>query len=81
VTSTEFAKRKWQHSELIVFTHPRFNNVTVECMLIAVDFDQELLKLEPMDKSIYEEIPFWSRIEYCECPRPKLKIVKSNKDK
>lgn len=55
---------------------PNKKDVVYECMLIAIDFEQELFKLEPVDKEVYEDISFWTRVEYCKRPRPKLKVQK-----
>ncbi len=73
-----FARLKWRHSELICFTSPT-TGVTTECLLIAVDFEQGLFRLSPIDTELYDKQLFWSRFEYCERPKKekksKLKIV------
>jgi len=76
MTLEEFRKKRWMHSELIEFRPHRMEGVVIECMLLAVDFEQYLFKLEPFDKEIYETKSFWCRVEYCKRPAPKLKIKK-----
>lgn len=76
MTQEEFAKKRWQHSEAIEYSHPRSSRI-VECMLLAIDFENGLLKLEPFDKEIYEDKSFWARVENCKRPAPKLKVSKS----
>lgn len=43
MTQEEFAKKRWQHSEAIEYSHPRSSRI-VECMLLAIDFENGLLK-------------------------------------
>jgi hypothetical protein len=62
--------------ELIEFRPPNKEDVVYECMLLAIDFEQDLFKLEPVDKEMYEDASFWARVEYCKRPRPKLKAMK-----
>ena len=69
-------KKRWVGYELIEYRPPRKEDVVYECMLIAVDFEQELFKLEPIDKEMYEDTSFWVRVEYCKRPAPRLKKVK-----
>lgn len=69
-----FAKIKWRHSEEIEFKSP-ITDIIIPCMLLVVDFEQELFKLIPFDTENYENESFWTRIEYCERPKRKLKIV------
>ena len=73
----EFIEKRWTAFELIEYRSPRKNDTdfVVECMLIAIDFENELFKLEPIDKEIYEDNQFWARVEYCKRPHPKLKKV------
>ena len=64
----QFAKYKFRHSEEIVFempSSPVMKSYRVHCMLIGIDFEQELLLLIPIDTETYEENKFWARCEYC----------------
>jgi hypothetical protein len=72
----EFIKKRWQGYEIILYMPKRKDGIEVECMLLAVDFENELFQLEPIDKDIYEDEVFWARVEYCKRPPHKLKVVK-----
>lgn len=76
MTREEFTKKRWVGYELIEFRPPNKEDVVYECMLLAIDFEQDLFKLEPVDKEMYEDASFWARVEYCKRPRPKLKVQK-----
>lgn len=77
MTQEEFAKKRWQHSEIIEFRPYRKQGLVIECMLLAVDFENGLFKLEPFDREVYEDKSFWARVENCSRPAPKLKVSKS----
>lgn len=76
MTRAEFIKTRWVGYELIEFRPPKKNDVVYECMLLAIDFEQDLFKLKPVDEEMYEDESFWVRVEYCKRPRPKLKLKK-----
>jgi len=59
----EFAKKKWGHSEEIEYRPPSLDGVIISCMLNAVDFEQELFRLTPFDTELYENKPFWVRVD------------------
>lgn len=46
----------------------------IECMLLACDFDNDVMKIQPISGSYFEEKEFWSSIEYIDLPKRKLKI-------
>ena len=71
-----FIKKRWQGYEIILYMPKRKDGIEVECMLLAVDFENELFQLEPIDKEIYEDEAFWARAEYCKRPPHKLRVVK-----
>jgi len=74
MTEQEFLKKRFKSFERINCKNSR--DTVVECMLIGVDFEQRLFKLEPFPNDYYEEKSFWARCDYCERPRPKLKLAK-----
>lgn len=77
MTKDEFVKKRFQHSEEIIYNRPEsrlYKTIIISCMLVAIDFEQDLLKLIPFPSEKYEEDPFWVRIEYCEKAPRKLKI-------
>lgn len=77
MTRDYFLKRHWKGYEIINYGPKRKDGIKIECLLLAVDFENELFQLEPIDKEIYEDKQFWARVEYCE--RPNLRIIKSKK--
>lgn len=72
MTQEEFGKKRFKGFEPIIFEGVK-GEKNIECILLAVDFEQELFKLEPLDKNFYEDKEFWCRIEYCNRPHYKLK--------
>lgn len=74
MTKEEFAKKRFQHSEEIIYTRPEspfWKSINISCLLIGIDFEQDLLLLIPFDTEKYDEM--WVRIEYCEKAPTKLK--------
>lgn len=81
MTPEDFLKKKWKPYQEIDFKSSRIQNIDgqlgaiIPCMLLAVDFDEQLLKIIPFPGGYYEEKEFWARCEHCEISRPKLKVV------
>lgn len=73
MTEKEFLKKRWVSYELIEY-HGRHG--VIDCILLAVDFDERLFKLDPIDKELYEDKSFWCRVDNYKRPNPKLKKVK-----
>lgn len=48
-------------------------------MLLAVDFENEILKLAPIYTDLYEDNAIWVSREFCDKPRAIMKIVKGKK--
>ena len=74
MTLEEFEKKHFTGYEIIE-CYPKGleeKNWMVKSMLIAVDFEQKLFSDDP----IYEEKPFWARVEYCKRPAPKSRVSK-----
>lgn len=76
MTREELIKKRWRAYEQINYMPKRKDGFTIECVLIAIDFDNELFMLEPIDKEVYEDKTFWARVEYCKRPAAKLKLIK-----
>lgn len=74
MTEQEFLKKRFKPFEQIDCKNSK--DKVVECMLLAVDFEQRLFHLSPFPNDYYEEKSFWARCDYCNRPRPKLKVVK-----
>ena len=78
MTKQEFGKKRFISFEEIIYTSPEnplMKRFTVSCMLVGIDFEQDLLKLIPFPSEKYEEDSFWVRIEYCEKALKKLKVL------
>lgn len=80
MSEEEFLKKKWKPFQLIDFKSERIKNIDggygaiVPCILLAIDFDERLLKIIPIPEGYYEEKEFWSRCEHCEIPKPPVKM-------
>ncbi len=80
-------KLKFRGYQQIDWTSPTAK-YTIECMLVAVDFDKEAFQLRPFpaqeitnesgEKWTVNEEDFWASINNCDLPKPKskLKVIK-----
>lgn len=83
----EFEKKAFKpFSEVEYRSENEFNidglqGVRIPCMVVAVDFVEGLIKVQPFPDSHHEPESFWIRYEYVHFPKrnlkPKLKVVKS----
>lgn len=72
----QFAKSKFQHSEIIIF-HQKHPEEDIEMMLIGIDFDLQMFKLVPFNLDYYEDEAKWIPINRCDKPIKRvMKIVK-----
>lgn len=79
MTQEQFAKYKFQHSEIIIF-HQKHPAIDVEMMLLGVDFENEVLKLAPFDTDYYEDKAIWINYQLCDKPRAvRMKVIKGKK--
>ena len=78
MTEEQFARYKFRRCEPIIF-HQRHPTMDVEMMLLAVDFENEILKLAPIYTNLYEDNAIWVYREFCDKPRAIMKIVKWKK--
>ena len=67
MTRDKFIKTKFNAFMKIMHVQPRSKQETV-CMLAAVDFEEEILILIPLDKETFEDITFEARYENCYIP-------------
>ena len=78
MTRNQFVNYAYRHSEIIIY-HQKHPEEDIECMLIGVDFDNELFHLVPFDQNYYEDISYW--LPYTSCDKqfkkPKMKIARS----
>ncbi len=66
MTREQFIKTRFKAYQPINYVMR--NKTTVECLLIAVHFDRELLTLDPLDKIMYHDEEFVSHIKDCYIP-------------
>lgn len=79
MTPEQFAKYKFQHSEVIIL-HQKHPAMGVEMMLLGIDFDNEVLELAPIDIGYYEDNAIGVSREFCDKPRAiRMKVIKGKK--
>lgn len=75
MTTKEFMKYKFQAFEVIEYKHPHRENFD-ECMILQIDFINEIILIEPFEKENYHYEIFWVKAEHCRKPLAKMKILK-----
>jgi hypothetical protein len=73
MTREKFTTIKFTAYMPIIHIQPRSKKETL-CMLMAIDFDEDLLTLEPFDKVEYKDEKFIARCENCFIPTHKLTL-------
>ena len=80
MTRNQFVNYSYRHSEIIVY-HQKHPEEDIECMLIGVDFDNELFHLVPIDQYLYEDKSYW--LPYTSCDKfrkkPKMEIIRNDR--
>lgn len=75
MTREKFVKYKFKAYMSIDFKHPGLS-YSVECMLIGINYDTEILLLRSFKDNPFENDEFPAHISHCELTRPKLKLNK-----
>lgn len=80
MTRDEFVKVHFKAFMEVHYVHPLDNgdNSVFSCMLLGVDFQNEILTIEPFPTEsgrILRE-PFHAHISYCKIPKPEPKKLK-----
>lgn len=71
----DFVKKRFKAYQLIEFQHAHMPD-PVECMLVAVNFDTEILTLRPFpDSNPFEQDEFPVHISQCKIAGHKLKVT------
>lgn len=78
MTREEMIKRSWKPYMGIDYKHPRMDE-PIQCMLISINFDDEVMELQPYDDNYYAQ-SFFSAIQNCSIPK-RLKVVALNGEK
>ena len=68
----EMIKRCWKPYMEIMYKHPRMED-GISCMLISINFDDEVMELQPYDDNNYLQ-SFFSAIQNCSISK-RLKAV------
>lgn len=71
-----FIKRHFKAYQRLDYINPNYPIPLVECILIAVNFDDDVIKLRPITSVEVEEKDFWCSIDYIEFPKKKMIVVK-----
>lgn len=76
MTQNQFANYHYRHSEVMVW-HTQHSDHDIDCMLVGVDFEGEMLRLVPLDLDWYEDKSYWVHYKFVDKPRrkPKMTIV------
>jgi hypothetical protein len=73
MTKDTFLKRSYRPYQQMNFIK---RGVIIECMVLAVDFDEGIIKLESFETDEIKQAEFWAHHDHCELPERKLKITK-----
>jgi hypothetical protein len=80
ITEDKFNNMRFKRSMQINYTPPYNSDICIECMLLAIDFDEGLFKLIPFPNDDYRELEFWVRYDHCTIPvQSSMKIDNINK--
>ncbi len=79
MTFERFAKLSYRHSMQMIYHHPQMDEPLL-CMLIAVDFQNEMFCLDPLPDERLEQYPqhdysFWCPIDKVDIAPKNLKIT------
>ncbi len=83
----KFIKRRWKAYEVVLYKNDRMKNwdgglgVEVECMVCCINFDEETILLQTIEKGIFTDEEFYASIKNIETARPKLSVVGGKKIK
>lgn len=79
MTEEQFRKRSFRFNMPYDYVDKR-TGVRINCLLVAVNFDKEVLCLWPIPANTHiyrdSEEEFWVNYELCELPLPELKLAK-----
>lgn len=79
MTREQLVKIRFKAYSQVNFINPR-NKKVIECYLIAINFDNELLSLEPFDRELYMDDPFIAHCSNCSFPK-EIKLEEINNQK
>lgn len=77
----KFIKHRWKAYQTVIYKNDRMKNwdgglgVEVECMVCCINFDEETMLLQTLDKGIFTDEEFYANIKNIEIARPKLSVL------
>jgi len=76
MTREEMVKRSWKPYMEILYQEDRMREPVV-CLLVGIDFDGEIMDLQPLDDK-YRHEDFKANLKYCSVPKKvtEFKVVK-----
>jgi len=81
MTREEFLKHKFKGYDIVIYTNKRMKNwddgmgVEVECMVCAIDYDEEIMLLQTVRPGVFREDEFYANIKNIEFAKSKPKIA------
>lgn len=76
MTKERFSLLRFRSHMEVDYVHKKLINGRLSCMLLAIDFDNDTVKLKPFLSEEYEDNEFWCSIDYFDLPKKKMKVVK-----
>lgn len=73
----EFVEMNWKAYDLVLVDTYRDKSLLVECMVVSISFDTEIIHVRPLDLENFENETMPIHISFI---HPKLKVVKDVRD-
>ena len=70
----EMLKISWRAYQEVNYKHPRMEQ-PILCLLIEIDFDEEIMTLQPLFGEEYINKDFIATIQHCSIPKKKMKVA------
>lgn len=74
MTEKQFVNRKWSPFEVVIY-QPTNKHTPIECIVITVNFEDEIVELRPLMPKNYQSgfyDKFWTQIRFIKTPRMKV---------
>lgn len=73
MTREEMVKTKWKPYMTVMWQNKK-GKEPVECLLVGINFDDEIAILQPMSDT-YFDLDFHANIKHVELPKPKPRLA------
>lgn len=76
----DFVNHKFKGYDIVLYKNDRMKNwdgglgVEFECLVCCINFDEEIILLQPVDSNVLENDEFWANIKHIEFPIPKPRL-------